>query len=249
VTSASPLTSAVNQLQTVFDERDAARAELAAVRREMQALTATLGHDLHAPLRHIVAYTQLVQEDAGPQLTPEVQGFLATITDSARHLGAMLDGLLELSRIGAVAVQLEAVDLSAALQSAAAAHPGITLVRDEARALADPALLQLVLTQLLANAVKFSRGRAPPDITVCTTQQGDTVQITVQDKGAGFNPAQAAKLGQAFVRLHSPRQFPGLGMGLALAHKAVQRMGGSLTLTAAVDAGCAATLVLPAAAN
>ena len=74
----------------------ALQAELAALRTEMQAFTATVSHDLRAPLRHIVSFAQLVQEEAGPQLDAEVRGFLATMVDSARHLGVMLDGLTAL---------------------------------------------------------------------------------------------------------------------------------------------------------
>ena len=77
-------------------------AELAAVRRELQDFTSAVSHDLRAPLRHIVSFAQLVEEDAGPQLSAEVQGFLATISGSAQHLGAMLDGLRELSRVGSL---------------------------------------------------------------------------------------------------------------------------------------------------
>lgn len=77
-------------------------AELAALRREMQDFTSAVSHDLRAPLRHIVSFAQLVEEDAGPQLPAEVQGFLATISGSAKHLGAMLDGLRELSRVGSL---------------------------------------------------------------------------------------------------------------------------------------------------
>ena len=69
-------------------------ADLAAARREMQDFTYTVSHDLRAPLRHIISYARLAQEDAGPQLSGDVLGFLATVTDSARNMGAMLDALL-----------------------------------------------------------------------------------------------------------------------------------------------------------
>ena len=86
-------------------------AELAALRGEMQAFTHTVSHDLRAPLRHIVSYAQLVQEDAGPLLNAEVQGFLATMTDSARHMGRMLVGLGALSQLGTATVTLAPVPL------------------------------------------------------------------------------------------------------------------------------------------
>ena len=79
-------------------------AELAELRAEMQEFTATVSHDLRAPLRHIVSYVQLVEEDAGPLLTAEVREFLATITHASRQMGKQLDGLTLLSRAGSAAL-------------------------------------------------------------------------------------------------------------------------------------------------
>ena len=230
-------------------------AELTAARRAMQDFTYTVSHDLRAPLRHIAAYAQLVQEDAGPQLSAEVQGFLGTITDSARHMGTMLDALLELSRVGTVAVQLGPVALQEVLQGVVdgmGAQQAQREVRwriapDAPVVQADAALLRLALEQVLGNALKFTRGRALAEIAVSAELLDGAVRLTVQDNGAGFNPEQSEKLFQPFVRLHSTRQFEGLGMGLALTRKALQRMGGDVAISAGLDAGCSVTLTLPAA--
>jgi len=239
-----------------MDERVAKlEAELAAARREMQDFTYTVSHDLRAPLRHIVSYAQLVQEDAGPQLNAEVQGFLGTITDSARHMGVMLDALLELSRVGTAPVQLGPVALQDVLQGVVdglRAQQAPREVRwrvapDAPMVQADAALLRLALEQVLGNAVKFTRPQRQAEIAVSFERLDGAVRLTVQDNGVGFNPAQAAKLFQPFVRLHSTRQFEGLGMGLALTRKALQRMGGDVAISAGPDAGCCVTLTLPAA--
>lgn len=236
-------------------------AELAAARREMQDLTATVSHDLRAPLRHILAYAQLVQEDAGPQLSAEVQGFLGTITDSAKHLGMMLDALLELSRVGTVRVQLEPLNLHEVLQGVIEhmeqQHAAISTLQPmwrlkSAAALrdctvqADPALLVVVLEQVLGNALKFTHPGVLPSVRLSLTPQGGVVQLVVQDQGVGFDPARAQTLCQPFVRLHSSRQFGGLGMGLTLARKAMQRIGGNLEISAEPDVGCKVALVLTA---
>ncbi len=86
-------------------------AELAALRREMQDFTCAMSHDLRAPLRHIVSFAKLVEEEAGPQLSVELQGFLGTVTGSAMQLGAMLDGLRELARLGMLTVVCQPVRL------------------------------------------------------------------------------------------------------------------------------------------
>jgi len=230
-------------------------AELAALRAEMQAFTHTVSHDLRAPLRHIVSYAQLVQEDAGPQLSAEVQGFLATMTDSARHMGQQLDGLSALAQLGVATVRLAPVGLSELLEELVAKlnqqHPTRKLDWRIAPHLptvhADARLLRQALLQVLANAVKFSAARETAVIEISAErldEQGVAV-LQVRDNGVGYNPAQQGALFKVFGRLHSGKQFDGLGMGLVLTAKALQRMGGSVAAQGALDGGCCVTLRLP----
>lgn len=242
-------------------ERIAAlQAELVTQRAEMQALMATVSHDLRAPLRHIVSYAQLVQEDAGPLLNAEVQGFLATMTESARHMGRLLDGLGALAQLGSAPINLAPVALQVLVNELVAQltaqHPTRTLAWHIAPDLptvqADAALLRQALRHVLDNAIKFT---APRDTTVITirTVENDaadaasagTTALQVCDNGVGYNPAQQGALFQVFGRLHTTRQFEGTGMGLALTAKAVQRMGGTVTSEGVLDGGCCVTLRLP----
>jgi signal transduction histidine kinase len=232
----------------------ALEAELAELRAEMQAFTATVSHDLRAPLRHIISYAQMVQEDAGP-LTEEVQEFLATITRSARHMGLLLDGLTALSKVGTAPLHLEPVALDGAVQEACdrltSRHPQRVVdwqvQMDMPVVHADESLLQLVLEELLGNALKFTapRERAVIAVRAGLATQAGRIALQVQDNGVGFNPAMQAKLFQVFGRLHSAQQFDGIGMGLVLARKRIQRMGGELAIDAALDGGCSVTLTLP----
>ena len=230
------------------------QAELAALRGEMQDFSYIVSHDLRAPLRHIVSFAQLVQEDAGPQLTPEVQGFLGTITDSAQQLTRMLDGLLELSRVGTQPMQIGAVPLAALIvqcQTELAPRYAPQAIewhvdQDMPAVQADAALLQMTLRQVLDNALKFSARRTSSVIHMDVQRDADHIVLSVRDNGAGFHPVQQGKLFQPFCRLHSTREFSGLGMGLACAYKAVQRMDGRLELAAVVDQGCTVRIRLPA---
>lgn len=249
-------------LQRIAELEAQLQAQHAAAQHEMQQLTYTVSHDLRAPLRHIVAYAQLVQEDAGDQLSTDVQGFLATITDSAKHMSVMLDALMELSRVGTTPVQIGVVLLHEVLQDARqVVESGLrqrqpqrevrwTVTADALQAIAvqaDAALLRLALEQVLGNACKFAHPGERCDIVVSTVLGDGVVHLTVQDKGVGFNPAQADKLFQPFARLHTSRQFEGLGMGLAKTRKALGRMGGAVAISANPDAGCCVTLSLPVA--
>ena len=249
------MTPVKSLMSDAADARIAAlEAELAAQREAMQAFTATVSHDLRAPLRHIVSFAQLVQEDAGPQLGAEVQGFLSTITDSARHLGVLLDGLAELARIGTLPVALGPVPLQALVQGVCAElaeqHPGRAvdwhIASDLPVVQADATLLRQALMHVLGNAVKFTAPREHAVIAV-TAQPGESdgfVALQVRDNGVGYNPAMQDKLFQAFGRLHSPREFGGIGMGLALTHKIMQRLGGSVDSEGVVDGGCCVKLLL-----
>ena len=310
----------------------ALEAQLAALRAEYQDFTATVSHDLRAPLRHIVSFAQLVQEEAGATLDSEVQGFLGTITDSARHLGTMLDGLLLLSRAGSAQLKLEPVDLQAlvgdicaelgavngqrALQGQIASDLQWHIASDLPPVLADAALLRQALVCVLDNALKFSAARHPAVIAVgwrpgdrpvsgqkmqsehepmarhceersdaavhaapshgsprfarddggafpcddegalarddggalpCDDESGGAVTIEIRDNGVGFNPALQGRLFQVFGRLHGAQEYPGIGVGLAVTRRIVERLGGAVRAQASVDGGCTVTLELPRA--
>jgi len=235
----------------------ALEAEVASLRAEMQDFTYTVSHDLRASLRHIVSYAHLVQEDAGPELDEEVQGFLATITDSAKHMGLLMDGLMELSRLGTVPVQPALVSLQTVVEDLcegeAFSHPGRNIQWSIAPNLpevrADAALLRQALFAVLDNAVKFTRPLESARITVelIATEEPLRAVLQISDNGVGYNPALQAKLFHAFARLHSPKQFEGIGMGLALARKGLQRMGATISIRAEVNAGCCVQISLPLA--
>lgn len=231
-------------------------AELAALHGEMQDFTYTVSHDLRASLRHILSYAHLVQEDAGPLLTPEVQGFLATITDSARHMGVLMDGLMELSRTGTVAMLPGPVSLQNLVTEAVSplrdAQGSRAIVWDVAQDLpvvnGDVTLLRQALSHLLDNALKFTRPVAQTRISIAVAaQDAQTVTLAIADNGVGFNPALQSKLFHPFQRLHSTKQFPGIGMGLALVRKIAQRHGGQVAVSGVVDGGCIINFSLPKA--
>ncbi|OYU44169.1 MAG: two-component sensor histidine kinase [Burkholderiales bacterium PBB4] len=244
---------------------DAARmaaleARVAELQAEMQSLTSTLSHDLQAPLRHITSFAQLLEDEAGPVLDGEMREFLGHISGSAKTLGAMLDALLALSRVGTVALQLEPVSLADVVQAEVQVQQRKLASLQAPRVLqwsvgalpavvADGKLLQQALVQVLDNAVKFTAQQAQAEIQVEAHRDATTGKVlcTVRDNGVGFAAAQASQLFKPFARLHSPRQFPGLGMGLAQVRKSLLRMQGAVSITAAPEGGCTVVLELPAA--
>lgn len=236
----------------------ALQAELAALRADMQHFTYAVSHDLRAPLRHIVSYAQLVQEDAGPQLGTEAQEFLATITDSARHLGLLLDSLAEMAATGSAPLDIGPVPLQElvddARQSLEAHYPqrdvDWRIAQDLPLVQADATLLRKALAHVLGNALKFSATRRSAVIGINTLPVpggAACICLQVQDNGVGYNPALQDQLFKVFGRLHSSRQFEGIGMGLVLTRKLLERFGATVAIASVLDGGCSVQLLLPRA--
>lgn len=232
-------------------------AQVAQLQREMQDFTYTVSHDLRAPLRHITSFAKLVQMESAEQLNEEAQGFLGNVVDSAALMGRMLDGLLALSRVGVAPLNPQPVALGVVLQAASTAvqarYPGRTVDWQPASDLptlpTEAVLLQQALTELLDNAWKFTAKTAQPQVELLAERVDNGVRLQLRDNGAGFATQQVQRLGLPFVRLHSAQQFPGVGLGLALARKCVQRLGGTLELQGAPEQGCTVVVELPTAAG
>jgi len=236
-------------LRALLAQRDAQLAEQAA---GMEEWMHAVSHDLRAPLRHITSYGPLVRELLQESGLPadaqqEALAFLDTMDQSARRMGRMLEGLLALSRIARAPLRRDAVDLAALVEQARAplaeAAQGRSvqwqIAPDLPTVQGDATLLRQMLTELLANALKFTRGREPVCIAVGWERGADgQFALTVQDNGAGFNPAQAAGLFGIFQRLHRESEFEGVGAGLAAVRAIVQRHGGEARATAMPGDGC-----------
>ncbi len=230
--------------------------ELAQSRQALEDFTASVSHDLRAPLRHVSAFVRIAREDLGLDIDPEVAAHLDKAADAATHLGHLMDGLLELARIGRIALQTGPVDM----------HRLIDDIRHELQcglqgrdvvwnvapilppAFGDVALLQLLMARLLDNALKFTRDCAQTRIEISgrSTQDGG-VEIQLCDNGVGFEPRQHERLFRPFQRLHGAKAFEGIGIGLALARRVVERHGGEISASGEVGKGCCISLRLPPA--
>ena len=231
-------------------------AALAASRAELQEFTYTVSHDLRAPLRHLVSFARLLEEEAGPQLSGDSAGFLRTISESAAHMGVMLDALAALARLQGTPVHRSGLDVRAvaseSLREVQIAYEGrladgqleVKLdVPDGLSLHTDAAILQKALALLLDNAFKFT-ARVPSAVVTLRASalvQGG-LQIVIEDNGAGFNADQQDKLFKVFGRLHSVKQFPGLGMGLLSARRLLGLVDARLTLAPREGGGAVAVV-------
>ncbi|MFN7153568.1 MAG: sensor histidine kinase [Acidovorax sp.] len=254
----------LQQLQGLRAELARSQQQVADMAAAQEEFLRAVSHDLRAPLRHVTSYGTLVREVLGDLPSEVLQGaevqealgFLATMDQSARRMGLMIDGLQALVRVGRAPLRLQPMPLAHAVAHArtglAPQEEGRTVEWQVASELptlhADASLLQELLVQLLGNALKFTRSVAQPRIAVQADKAppGQLV-FTVQDNGAGFDPARAGTLFGVFQRLHRETEFEGVGTGLALCRAVAQRHGGSITATAVPGQGCTVRVQWPAA--
>ena len=211
-------------------------AELEAANKELDAFSYTVSHDLGAPLRAVEGYAQMLEEDFGERLGEEARRLLDVIKAGARQMQQMIGALLNFSRLGRQALKTQPVQLAdivnqviGDLRTACAGRVVEFAVGDLGTAEADPALLKQVLSNLLGNAVKYTRGRQPALIEVGCRREGesgDAPAYYVKDNGAGFDTRQSDRLFGVFQRFHTREEFEGTGVGLAVVERIVTRHGG-----------------------
>ncbi len=242
----------VRALNAELEERVRTRtAELETSIREMEAFSYSVSHDLRAPLRAIDGYSALLESGASANLDAEGRELLRKVRASARTMSTLIDELLEFSRTGRSELRRTRLDMGAIVRSA---FEQVTTPAERARielrvdalppADGDAALVRLVVTNLLSNAVKFSSGRERAVIEVGSRREGDRTAYFVRDNGAGFDMKYVDKLFGVFQRLHSPAEFPGVGVGLAIVQRIVTRHGGTVSATGRVGEGAEFTFSL-----
>ena len=177
-------------------------AELEATNKELESFAYSVSHDLRAPLRHMVGYSELLQKQASSLLDDKSQRFIRTILDSAKRMGNLIDDLLAFSRIGRAETKKTEVDLEQLVEEVVAEIGQDTKSRDIAWKIGalpvcygDRSMLRLVVVNLVSNAVKFTRMRRPAEIEIgCVDGNKNEIEVFVRDNGAGFDMQYVNKL-------------------------------------------------------
>jgi K+-sensing histidine kinase KdpD len=209
-------------------------AELEASNKELEAFAYSVSHDLRAPLRHMAGFSELLQKHSAAVLDDKSKRYIGVILESAKKMGTLIDDLLGFSRIGRVETNKTALSLTQLAEEALAEVRRDITNRDIVwkvnklpAGYGDRAMLRLALVNLIANAVKFTRTRAPAEIEIGYMDQSDNqVVIFVRDNGVGFDMKYANKLFGVFQRLHPTEAFEGTGIGLATVQRVAHRHGG-----------------------
>jgi light-regulated signal transduction histidine kinase (bacteriophytochrome) len=219
--------------------------ELEASNKELEAFAYSTSHDLRAPLRHVVGYTELLQKNAYSALDEKSRRYVAMVLESAKKMGDLIDDLLAFSRIGRGETRNTLVNLgdlvrevSKEVEAEAQGRKIVWKIGALPSLHVDRSMLRLALVNLLSNAVKFTRTQPQAEIEIgCADAEEGEVVVFVRDNGVGFDMKYANKLFGVFQRLHNLEAFEGTGIGLATVQRIVARHGGRVWAEGVVNAG------------
>jgi PAS domain S-box-containing protein len=234
-------------------ERDAEHAkQLGLVNQELEAFSYSVSHDLRAPLRHIHGYVEMLRVATDGQLSTKATHYLKTIADASVEMGELVDGLLAFSRVGRAEIRCGPVqlgdlveDVIRGLEMAAKGRSIVWKIGPLPPVVGDAPLLKQVFTNLIDNALKYSRTSDPATIEIgCAGEEAGRVVLFVRDNGVGFEMQYAHKLFGVFQRLHRAEEFEGTGIGLAIVRRIIDRHGGRAWAEGGVDQGATFYLTL-----
>jgi PAS domain S-box-containing protein len=201
--------------------------------QELEAFSYSVSHDLRSPLNSIDGFSRLLARQMEGKINEQGAHYLARIQAGVSHMGQLIEGLLSLAQISRANLRTETVDVSTLAREAIERNQQreperqVTVhVEDGLTLPGDTRLFRVVLDNLIGNAWKFTSRR--PDATITVGSTGAPWTFFVHDNGAGFDMAYADKLFGVFQRLHSARDFPGTGVGLATVQRIIVRHHGRI---------------------
>lgn len=226
----------VREMNATLEERVADRtAQLEKAIQELEAFSYSVSHDLRAPLRAINGYASILEEELRDSLDEETQLYLTRIRKSSEKMDILINGLLLLSRLGNNKIQLQEINLSNLakniFESISEKEEGREIeiiVKDSSLINADKPLMTILLTNLFANALKFTRHQDIAQIEFGCFENDKQQGFYLKDNGIGFNMTHAGKIFGTFERIHKDESIEGTGIGLAIANRIVQRHQGEI---------------------
>ncbi len=231
-------------LRSSIERVELSNREFAALNQELEAFSYSVSHDLRGPLRSMDGFSQVLLEDYGDKLDAEGRDALARIRGASQRMGLLIDDLLRLSQVTRGELHRKPVNLSLLARQIADSleqeQPGRGVqwdIEPDMTLTADPALMAIVMQNLLQNAWKFTGKTAGALIRVGTIEGEGRRSFFVADNGAGFDMGHAQKLFGAFQRLHHAGDFPGTGIGLAIVQRILRRHDGWIWAEASEGAG------------
>lgn len=245
------LENATRQIDELNKELLSNMEQLKAVNEELESFSYSVSHDLRAPLRALISYSQILEEDFRDKLDEEAQGLLERIKYNSNRMNTLINDLLSFSKMGRKQLIKMEINIGELVKKViseiteAQPHNATFKVQALQQAYGDPSLLQQVWVNLIDNAVKYSSKKDKPEIEINCYQQDGEIVYSVKDNGAGFDMKYADKLFGVFQRLHSTKEFDGTGVGLATVQRIIKRHGGRIWADAKENEGATFCFTLP----
>jgi signal transduction histidine kinase len=240
------------QIRELHRQLERRSAQLEASNKELEAFAYSISHDLRAPLRHMMGFSELLQQHTVTALDEKSRRYTTTILDAAKRMGALIDDLLAFSRLGRAETRASTVSLrdvvNEVVEELRPDMAGRTVswrIGDLPDLYCDRSMLRMVFVNLIANAIKFTRPRELAAIEIGSLEDARGVVVFVRDNGVGFDMKYSHKLFRVFQRLHGSEEFEGTGIGLATVQRIIQRHGGTAWAEGSVNGGATLFLALP----
>jgi PAS domain S-box-containing protein len=242
-----------NQIRDLNLQLERRSTELEAINKELEAFAYSISHDLRAPLRHMVGYTELLQKNVSSLLDEKGRRYMGIILEASKRMGALIDDLLAFSRIGRaetretmISLEQLVTEVQNELWQETEGRNIIWTIDRLPDLYGDRSMLKLALVNLISNAVKFTRTMSQPKIEIGSAkEQPNMVTLFVKDNGVGFDMKYVNKLFGVFQRLHRADEFEGTGIGLATVQRIIHRHGGRIWAEAQVGGGATFYFSLP----
>jgi chemotaxis family two-component system sensor kinase Cph1 len=239
------------EIRDYLAERQQRAAQLQQANAELRQFAYVASHDLQEPLRMVTSYMQLLTQRYHDQLDAQAQEFIGYAVEGAQRMHELISDLLAYSRVETQETEWTETDGEAVLEQAlrdlqlTVAESGAVVTHDPLPTVtAVRGQLRQLLENLLSNALKF-RGSEPPRIHLSAQRQGTEWVFSVRDNGIGLDPKQAERIFQMFQRLHTRKEYPGTGIGLALCKKIVERHRGRIWVESEPGQGAIFFFTLP----
>ncbi len=243
----------IRRLNAQLEERVKERtAELENALKELEAFSYSISHDLRTPLRTMAGFSRILLEEFSPRLPPEAARHVATINESSQMMGRLVDGLLTFFGLSRQPLKLQNIVMeelvAEAIEGLRAECSGRKIefqIGPLALCRGDPLLILQVWTNLISNAVKFTRGKKEAVIRIGSLVESGGTVFFIRDNGVGFDAKYSGKLFGIFQKLHGYDEFEGTGIGLAIVHRIITRHGGRVWAEAELDKGASFSFTLP----
>jgi light-regulated signal transduction histidine kinase (bacteriophytochrome) len=230
--------------------------ELTAVNKELSTFNYSVSHDLRGPLIAIDGFVRVLTEETSYGAQGENRKYLSVIKKNTRTMLQTIDDLLLFTRLSRSELEKQEFDIGMETQSVfrelhsdSDPHKIEFVVNELPRALGDHAMLRQVLLNLLSNAIKFTRFTESAHIEVGGTSDKTNCLYYVRDNGVGFSMTDVHRLFEVFQRLHSSSLYEGSGVGLAIAHRIIERHGGRMWAESSPNNGATFYFTLPRASG